>query len=411
MKFYFSFFILLCLHTIIIAQIRPVKIDSSEIDSSIITNKDAIYNRPFILKKTLGKSKFTTALGGYVEGNTNYFATDGLSEDGFSMELRRFNIFLYSSILSRIRFLAELEFEHGVEEINLETALIDIEIHPACILRGGILLPPIGLFNQNHDGPKWEFVDRPLVSTGIIPSTLSEMGFGIHGKLPISDFAITYEAYVVNGLQDGIILNENNRTSIPSGKNQELVAEDNNGIPSVTGRLGMKNRKIGEIGFSYYGGYYNTFKKEGLLVDDPRWLSIAAFDYNFSIANRLQIIGEVAYANIDVPSSVGQQSGSDQIGFHIDLVGSIYKTNIWFWKNVSVNLNLRVEYVDYNIGVFDGFDLKIYDEAFALVFGLSLRFSPGTLLRLNYRYQWDWDILGNPPSRTGGIQFGFATYF
>ena len=244
------------------------------------------------------------------------------------MELRRFNIFLYSSILSRIRFIAELEFEHGVEEINLETALIDIEVHPTFILRGGILLPPIGLFNQNHDSPKWEFVDRPLVSTGIIPSTLSEIGFGVHGKIPFADFALTYEAYMVNGLQDGIILNEHNRTSIPSGKSMEMVGKDNNGVPAVTGRLGLKNRKIGEIGFSYYGGNYNIFKKEGLDVDVPRWLSIAAFDYNFSIANRLQIIGEVAYANIDVPASVGQQSGSDQIGFHIDLVGSIYKTKL-----------------------------------------------------------------------------------
>ena len=25
--------------------------------------------------------------------------------------------------------------------------------------------------------------------------------------------------------------------------------------------------------------------------------------------------------------------------------------------------------------------------------------------------EWDWDILGNPPAQTGGIQFGFATYF
>ena len=154
MKRYTLIIILLGLVMQVQAQIRPMKNDSSIIDTTVVTNKDAIYNRPFVLKKTLGKSRFTAALGGYAEGNTNYFATDGVS-DGFSMEFRRFNIFIYSSVLSRIRFISELEFEHGVEEINLETALIDIEIHPALILRGGILLPPIGLFNQNHDGPKW----------------------------------------------------------------------------------------------------------------------------------------------------------------------------------------------------------------------------------------------------------------
>ena len=79
-------------------------------DTSVV--QDAIYDRPFIT------SDFPVALGGYLEGNTNYFSEDGVSE-GFSMEFRRFNIFLYSTIIPRVRFLAELEFEHGTEEIGI----------------------------------------------------------------------------------------------------------------------------------------------------------------------------------------------------------------------------------------------------------------------------------------------------
>src|SRR5687767_3863354 len=60
-----------------------------------------IYNRPFIA------SVDRTAIGGYVEANTNYFREEGIS-DGFSMELRRFNIFLFSSLGSRLRFISEL---------------------------------------------------------------------------------------------------------------------------------------------------------------------------------------------------------------------------------------------------------------------------------------------------------------
>jgi hypothetical protein len=70
-----------------------------------------LYNRPFLA--SMGR----TAIGGYLEGNTNYFREDGIS-DGFSTELRRFNIFLFSSIGSRIRIISELEFEHGTEEIS-----------------------------------------------------------------------------------------------------------------------------------------------------------------------------------------------------------------------------------------------------------------------------------------------------
>ncbi|MBL4657059.1 MAG: hypothetical protein JKX73_03600, partial [Flavobacteriales bacterium] len=119
---------------------RPTVLDSSE-----VTNQDAIYNRPFI---GIGKSK--TAVGGYLEANTNYFAEDGVTE-GFSMEMRRLDIFLYSSISNRIKFLSELEFEHGTEEIVIETALLDFEFNAAINFRGGILLPQIGLFNANHD--------------------------------------------------------------------------------------------------------------------------------------------------------------------------------------------------------------------------------------------------------------------
>ena len=113
-----------------------------------IANQENVYQRPFVLKGTAGK--FSTALGGYMEANTNYFVTDGVG-DGFSMEFRRFNIFVYSSVADRIRFISELEFEHGTKEIALETALLDIQLHRALILRGGILLPPVGAFNADHD--------------------------------------------------------------------------------------------------------------------------------------------------------------------------------------------------------------------------------------------------------------------
>ena len=88
----------------------------AQVDSTLA--QDGIYNRPFI------GSVSSTSVGGYLEGNTNYFVEDGITE-GFSMELRRFNIFLYSAISPRVRFLSELEFEHGTEEIALETALVD----------------------------------------------------------------------------------------------------------------------------------------------------------------------------------------------------------------------------------------------------------------------------------------------
>ena len=369
-------------------------------------NKDAIYGRPFLAQMQLGKT--TTAIGGYLEANTNYFVTNGI-EEGFSMEFRRFNIFISSQLLPGVRFISELEFEHGTEEINLETAIIDFEINPSLIFRGGILLPPVGYFNQNHDSPKWEFVDRPLVSTTIIPSTLSEVGFGFHGRFFPFNSQLSYEVYLVNGLGDGIIGSEDNRTSLRMGK-AGIVGEDQNRSPSLTGRIGWQFRQMGEIGISYYGGIYNNYKADGLTIDVKRYLNLAALDYNFSFG-KLNVLGEAARVWVDIPASMGQQFGEKQWGIHTDIIYKVRQGRFFHWEGVSLNTALRIEYLDYNEGNFVETGQNIYDHITAVVPGLSLRFSPNTLIRANYRYHWEKDILGNEVVKTAGFQVGFASYF
>ena len=261
--------------TAISAGVEPL---SAQVDSTLA--QDGIYNRPFI------GSISSTSIGGYVEGNTNYFVEDGVSE-GFSMELRRFNIFLFSQVSQRIRFLSELEFEHGTEEIALETALVDFQLGPGLVLRGGIILAPLGYLNQNHDSPRWDFVERPLVTTDIIPSTLSEVGFGAYGKFASGELVFSYDAYLTNGLGAAVLTNETGRTDIPSGKDEELFGEDNNGSPALSGRLALRHTGLGEVGVSYYGGYYNDFQVEGEQVDEKRWLGIAALDFGGDIGGQV----------------------------------------------------------------------------------------------------------------------------
>lgn len=378
----------------------------SQQDTSINLNQDAIYNRPFI---KLGKTK--TALGGYVEGNTNYFSEDGVSE-GFSMELRRFNIFLYSQLGNRIRFLSELEFEHGTEEIALETALLDFEVNQALNFRAGVLLPAIGIVNTNHDSPNWEFVERPISSTAIIPTTLSEVGFGVHGKFyPNEKTVLSYDAYLVNGLQDGVILNAEGKTSLESGKTGELLAEDNNGKPMFNARVSASNRNIGEIGLAYYGGVYNSYVLEGEEVDEKRKLHVLALDFSLQ-HKQLNVRGEAVWAKIDVPEAINEIYGESQFGGFIDAVYPIWKTPLKRMENSVLNAALRLEYADLNRGDFTtNTTSKKGDENLGMAFGLSLRPRPGTVLRVNYRYHFVTDVLNNPAARVAGFQVGVASYF
>lgn len=370
-------------------------------DTSMV--QGGIYQRPFLV------SAGRTAVGGYAEGNANYFRTDGVSE-GFSMELRRFNIFLFSSVGRRLRFISELEFEHGTEEIALETALVDFTVNPSFILRAGILLPPIGAFNVNHDSPRYDFVERPLVSTGIIPSTLSEVGFGAHGRLAPPGFSLSYDAYLVNGLGDGVVQNGTGRTDIPSGKTEDRFAEDNNGSPAVSGRIAAQHRGWGELGLSWYGGIYNTFRIEGQPVDEKRRLSIVAVDFSTEIRT-LSLRGEAAWASVNVPDDLAELLGDRQWGLHLDAVLPVWHPRIQGLQNPVVSLGLRLERVDFNRGNFLSTGLPIHDEIDALTASVSFRPAAGTVLRANYRRESFRDPAGNPPSKTGGFQVGFATYF
>ncbi len=380
---------------------------SAQVDSTVaatpVMGQGGIYERPFI------GSISSTSIGGYVEGNTNYFMEDGTTE-GFSMELRRFNIFLFSQISSRIRFVSELEFEHGTEEIALETALVDFSVSPGLVLRGGIILPPVGYLNQNHDSPRWDFVDRPLVSTNIIPSTLSEVGFGAFGRFASRSALFSWDVYLTNGIGGGVVGNALGRTDIPSGKHEEAFGEDNNGSPALSGRFAARVPALGEVGLSYYGGYYNSFEIEGAAVDEKRWLGITALDIGTTIGPA-EVRSEFAFATVDVPAGMMELFGDRQWGGHVDVLVPVWRPSLAGYEDAVVTLGLRLEHVDYNVGTFASTAESIRDDLTAVVAGVSLRPSPDTVFRANYRYHWSRDFSGNAAARLAGLQLGFATYF
>jgi len=390
------------IYLIIIFYVVTNAQDTTEVKTP---SQDAIYTRPFILDV----NKLSTSIGGYFEGNSNYFSEDGVSE-GLSFELRRFNIFLYSSLGSGIKFLSELEFEHGTKEIALETALLDFQFAPQFALRGGILLIPLGMFNQNHDSPRWDIIDRPFVSTQIIPSTLSEVGFGVYGRFTLERYlSLTYSGYLTNGLGDGVILNSEGRTFIPSGKREEAFEEDNNGLPSYSGRIAMQY-SLGELGLSIYHGVYNSFRIEGIEVDEKRKLSIAALDFSASIWD-FTLQGEAAYSKIDVPENISEIFGNKQWGTFIDIIYPVYRGSVLMYNDAIFNTIFRFEYVDFNTGTFAVTGQSIGDEITAIVFGVSFRPVGNTVIKANYRRHWTVDAIGNPTINTAGFQFGFASYF
>lgn len=379
--------------------------DSTKVDS---LNMDAVYNRPFLIK-----NKGPVAIGGYLEANTLYKSEEGVSE-GFSLQARRLTIFISSSISKRIKFLSEVELEEGGSHIGIEFAAMDVTFHPLLNLRGGIIMNPIGGFNQNHDGPKWEFVDRPEMAVNMLPATWSNPGFGFFGKTYLSkSWTFGYEVYVTNGFDNTIIDNEENKTFLPASKNNvERFEESFNGSPMFTGKIALKNRVLRELGLSYMGGTYNIFDIEGIELDSKRRVDVFAVDFNTTIKKtKTTIVGEYAQVLVDVPSQLGQQYGNKQQGAFIDIIQPVYRRSILDWEKAVFNVAVRAEYVDWNIGSFNETATNIGEDKISITPAISFRPTSQTVFRLNYRYNLNRDILNNPRTKGAAWMFGISTYF
>jgi hypothetical protein len=403
-----------------------------QIDSSLLKNSspldtakhilsmDAIYNRPF-----LKMGKLPVAIGGYMESDYQYTATSGIT-NGNQFQFRRFSLFVASTIAPHIKFLSEVEYEDdptgdgdasAAPEFGVEYAAIDFEFNAMLNLRGGLILNPIGAFNQNHDGPKYEFTDRPIAMTQMLPDTWNNPGFGLYGKQYSGHWMYGYEFYVTGGFTDSIIDNAEGKTYLPAAKNSlNRFNTSASGEPLYTAKLSFGNDQIGELGLSYMGGIYNTWRVEGAQVDNKR--SVNVFDVNFDSTIPVlhtSIITEWAWVFVDLPPDYTPEYAHEQFGGFIDVVQPIIHGHILNWDNATVNLAVRGEYVDWNVGNFAATGQKEYNDLWSIMPAISFRPTPQTVLRLNYRRQTQNDITGNKIGAaigpTAGLSFGIATYF
>jgi len=129
------------------------------------------------------------------------------------------------------------------------------------------------------------------------------------------------------------------------------------------------------------------------------------------LKDRLNFTGEVAKVFIEVPETYSQIFGTEQFGGFLDIAGTIVQRKMLGWENAKINLAVRLEYADYNQGESKETGDNIADDIWAIVPAIAFRPAGSTVVRFNYRFEWQQDLLGNPPAKTGVIQFGISSYF
>ncbi len=352
------------------------------------------YDRPY-LTRLLGR----TAIGGYAEAHARWQRADGATEEaGFAA--KRWNIFTATQVSDFVRIAAELEFEDGAQEILLEFAAIDVGIHPSLTVRAGMLLSPLGKFNLSHDSPRNEFTDRPLVSTELLGTALSEPGLGVLGLFPLGGGGrLTYELYAVNGFHAGLIDDSPEGTRVALGRRN---FEDNNNSPAFVGRLAWSPRVGFEVGVSGHHGAYNVYRADGEDVDERRDLSILVVDGEAAVAG-VKLAGEAATVRLDVPGGLAGIYASRQRGAYLQAVRPFGQGWVATMPASHFALAARLDLVDFDADIPGDSERRVS-------LGLNFRPTQDTALKLNYVRGTARDRFNNP-SELAGLLFSVATYF
>jgi hypothetical protein len=238
-----------------------------------------------------------------VHGYGELHYTNKLDQNDGDTEIdqHRFVIGVHAILADWVHLNAEIDFEHAAQELEFELAYLDFLIDEAFNARAGVMILPVGFFNEFHEPNRFWSVERPQFQNKIIPTTWSGAGAGIFGT-PTE--GVNYRLYVVNSVKSvretgfssgggsggsgGTGGRFRASSGIRSGRQQinELVAEDF----SLTGRVELTKLFPGlQLGFSFYtGNTTHDIIDEGgfmLLLEADMQYRLHWFEMNASIAN------------------------------------------------------------------------------------------------------------------------------
>lgn len=182
------------------------------------------------------------SIGGYGEVTYSNYLHSSKTDKG---DTYRFVPYFGYKFSDKILMNAEVEFEHGGDEISVEFAYLDFMLDPRFNVRSGLILVPISRTNEYHEPTVFYGTFRPDVESQVIPTTWRELGVMAYGDL---GRGFSYKAALINGLKTDNI-SDWIRSGRQSGKEANynkfagVLRLDYSGVPGLA---------IG--GSAYYGG-------------------------------------------------------------------------------------------------------------------------------------------------------------
>ncbi len=378
-----------------IAQAEGGKVDVLELQRRIDIMSDELDSMS--LGASGASQGFRTNVFGYGELHYNNF-TDGSDFD--QLDKHRFVIGVFSRISDWIQLNAEIDYEHGAQEIEFELGYLDFLLDPKVNFRAGVVLVPVGFLNEYHEPNLFWSVERPRIQNAVIPTSWQGSGAGFWGTpLP----GLNYRFYILNAVQSirpsGFDDGSGNggggqsgrfrgSSGIRSGRLQpnRATAEDF----AFTGRLEYSNPIVPglQLGFSVYtadtthdiiseGGRTTLF--EGDVKYRKKW-----FEMNSTIVN-IDIDDAAALNTFAASAGTGSGIIPDQI-FGWNIQAGVHVLQLLNQRTShDVVVHYMYENIDLHEEVPDGFTRNSAREEHVHTFGVTYWPVPQVALKMDFQ--------------------------
>lgn len=352
------------------------KVDKKLLDAEYVGRYEGPFKKGGLIVRD--QSGFgSVSVGGYMD---HEFADFENTKSTFDQH--RWILNVGAELHERLRFYSEYEIEHGGTdasgsgEAKVEQAWVDYKIIDEFNLRGGALLVPFGRYNLYHDSDLQDLTARPIVTRDIIPTTWTESGAGFWGEFDrafnIESLKIGYEAYVINGLDDGF-------SDTGLGNSRGSLQLDNNNNKAMVGRVVVSPALGHEVGVSGYTGRYNN-------EDD--YITAGAVDL-LSTWGPVELLGEYAHFNVDEPAASNVANNFE--GFYAQL-------NYHFWPKFMDRTFLKTGFDHPTFTLAGRYDwVRISDDGDVTVgdneedrWTLGLNYRPVESWVFKVEYQWNY---------------------
>ncbi len=295
------------LTTLVVINISAIAQTRTNAQNLVLTNEDSLNQ---------GVNKQKTVISGY--GSASY--RRNFNEQQSTINLDRIVLFIGHKFNEKISVFSEMEVEDakvagGADggEIAIEQAYLKFNLSRKQYIIAGLIIPRIGLLNENHLPVNFNGTERPLIEQLVIPATWRELGIALYGSA--KNHPLNYSLALMNGLNSAGF---EHGSGIREGRFEGRNASANN--LAVTGSLqyNWQNFKFQVSG--YLGGTVGLSKRAA----DSLNLNSGAFGTTLYLAEgnvqytKNAFSARALFANISYPDAA--------------------KVNVAYAKNLATNM-------------------------------------------------------------------------